>query len=567
MQGRKSLVRNSGSATVRPSDGSRGPYVHGRRAVVAAHRPGVTPRSPSPPNSLNISRRRRIVSLRFDHFGTGDSSGSLDDDAFDQAWVEGVEQGVALLRSFGCTSVSAVGIRMGATILGKAAATYDLGLSSLVLWDPCETGRSYVREHVALGAIRRTSIPSESDEPTTMLEYVLSENAATQLHQFDLSAPSPKKVAERVLVVVREDRAVSEKFRARWDEENAQWATTSEQGPMLETELPSSELPEVTIERIKTWLTAPASTPAPLSWPPRSRDTVLRTKGASPIRESVVELGVRKMFAIVCEPVGPALGPLIVMVNGINEDHVGPSRLWVELSRRWAESGLRSVRFDLEELGESPWLPGQSQRPVLDKARSQDIGDAVRALNPSDPTDSVFVGLCSGAQLAMVVARKIKNRGVCAINPQVAAGMLRSAERLKKSDQESVRSFVRGVQALFRRYPWIEEAIDQLSLLALYPPKVSQALIEKQSEMFFLLSPEDLSRFSQLPVLGAALRRRLVSSKHHRVQIVPGLDHNFLSTLGRDRAVALLDRHVIETFVGAAGGAEVCFAEVDTPES
>src|SRR5271154_3463003 len=39
------------------------------------------------------------VSLRFDHFGTGDSSGSLDGSDFPRAWVEGVEQGVALLRS------------------------------------------------------------------------------------------------------------------------------------------------------------------------------------------------------------------------------------------------------------------------------------------------------------------------------------------------------------------------------------------------------------------------------------------------------------------------------------
>jgi hypothetical protein len=253
----------------------------------------------------------------------------------------------------------------------------------------------------------------------------------------------------------------------------------------------------------------------------------------------------------------------MVMVNGINEDHVGPSRLWVELSRRWASMGLRSVRFDLEELGESPWLPGQSERALFDKTRSQDIGDAVRALNPTNPADSVFIGLCSGAQLAMVVARKIKNRGVCAINPQVSAGMLRSADRLKKSDQETVRSFVRGVQALFRRYPWVEEAIDQLSLLVLYPPKVSPALVEKRSEMLFLLSPEDLSPFTHLPVLGTALRRRLVSSNHHRVHIVPGLDHDFLSSLGRGRAVALLDQHVVETFVGTTTRVDTGVAGVD----
>jgi pimeloyl-ACP methyl ester carboxylesterase len=495
------------------------------------------------------------VSLRFDHFGTGDSSGSLDDDEFERAWVEGVEQGVALLRSLGSTSVSAVGMRMGAAIVGKAAAACELGLSSFVLWDPCETGRSYVRELAALGALRRDPVSSEFDEPTTMLEYALSDDAAIRLNKFDLSEPTPRAVAERVLVVVRDDRAVSSKFKTRWDEEHVEWATTSEQGPMLETELPSSVQPAATIAQIQAWLTAPTSVPASLSTPPRSRDTVVVTGvEALPVRERVVELGVRKMFAIVCEPIGDAHGPLMVMVNGINEDHIGPSRLWVELSRRWAALGLRSVRFDLGELGESPWFPGQTDRPVFDKTRSQDIGDAVRALNPTSPADSVFVGLCSGAQLAMVVARKIKNRGVCAINPQVGAAMLRSADHLKKSDQESIRSLVRRVQTLLRRYPWIDEMIEQISLLAhssTYPPKVSPALIEKRAEMLFLMSPEDLSPFTQLPVLGADLRRRLVSSEHLRFEIVPGLDHDFLSTLGRGRAVAILDRHVVEKFTGA----------------
>jgi hypothetical protein len=397
-----------------------------------------------------------------------------------------------------------------------------------------------------------------------MLEYALSDDAASQLNLFDLRDPSPRAVAKRVLVVVRDDRAISSKFRARWEAEHVEWATTIEQGPMLETELPTSELPAATIAQIQGWLTTPARVPASYSNPTHQRETVLATGvGAPQIRESVVELGVRKMFAIVCEPIGDARGPLMVMVNGINEDHVGPSRLWVEFSRRWAAVGLRSVRFDLEGLGESPWSPGQSERPVFDKTRSQDIGDAVRALNHTNPSDSVFVGLCSGAQLAMVAARKIRSRGVCAINPQVAAGMLRSADRLKKSDQESVRSFVRRVQTLLRRYPWIEEAIDQFSLMALYPPRISSALVEKRADMLFLLSPEDLSPFIHLPVFGTALRRRLVSSKHIRVEVVPGLDHDFLSTLGRSRAVALLDQHVVETFAGATERIDADVAEVD----
>ena len=80
------------------------------------------------------------------------------------------------------------------------------------------------------------------------------------------------------------------------------------------------------------------------------------------------------MFGIVAEPVGDVRGPLVVMVNGINEDHVGPARLWVDFSRRWAAQGLRCVRFDFSELGESPWLPGQPERPVFDRSQRFDIG-------------------------------------------------------------------------------------------------------------------------------------------------------------------------------------------------
>ena len=43
-----------------------------------------------------------------------------------------------------------------------------------------------------------------------------------------------------------------------------------------------------------------------------------------------------------------------------------------------------------------------------------------------------------------------------------------------------------------------------------------------------LLGPEDLPRFPRIPIL----RRRLQSSKHHRVESVPGMDHNLLNTLG-----------------------------------
>ena len=104
-----------------------------------------------------------IVSLRFDYDGTGDSGGHLDDPSRDTAWVQSVSFAVDALRRLGVTTVSAVGMRLGATILGVAADVGDLRFSSLVLWDPCASGRNYLRELSALESLRREDVSSDSD--------------------------------------------------------------------------------------------------------------------------------------------------------------------------------------------------------------------------------------------------------------------------------------------------------------------------------------------------------------------------------------------------------------------
>jgi hypothetical protein len=63
-----------------------------------------------------------------------------------------------------------------------------------------------------------------------------------------------------------------------------------------------------------------------------------------------------------------------------------------------------------------------------------------------------------------------------------------------------------------------------------------------------VLGPNDLSPFRRIPVVGSLVGRQLLSSDHIRVEVVPGLDHDFLSTLGRARAIAVLDRYVVEAF-------------------
>jgi dienelactone hydrolase len=493
------------------------------------------------------------VSLRFDHYGSGDSVGSVEDDDLVEALLEGIDRGVTLLRSLGIVNVSAVGMRMGASIIGVAAQKYDLGLSSLAMWDPCESGRSYVRELEALGTLRREESTVQEGQSTKMLEYPLSDRAVGNLKELDLREVMAKSVAARVLVVVRSDRAVSKRFRAQWISEEVEWATTDDQGPMLEAELSDSVLPTPTISRVAEWLTAPAPLLTPYVRPPdRIRDAVMEV-GSNQVlvRESVVELGFRNMFGIVTEPLVDPQGPLMVMVNGVNEDHIGPARLWVELSRQWASLGLRSIRFDLSESGESPWIPGQPDRPIFDKTRRRDVADAIRALDPNSPSNSVLIGYCFGAQLALEVAMDINSRGVCAINPGLGPGVLQGLARVRNSRRKDIQTSVQRVEGLLIQYRLADKVIRRATDYAqslTFPPRIATKLSRRHSDVLLLLSPAHLPRFQRIPIL----RRRLLSSEHHHVEIVPGMDHSILSTLGRDRAVALLQQHVVDRYVGVS---------------
>ena len=496
-----------------------------------------------------------FVVLRFDHYGTGDSSGMLDDE-FDDAWVEGIDQGVTFLRSLELSSISAVGMRMGATILGAAASAFNLGLLSVVLWDPCESGRTFLREGEILAALGGNGTALDSSMSGKRAEYIFGADAARRIGEINLTNPRPQPLASRVLVIARDDRKVSKALRLSWESEDVEWIKTSEQGTMLDTELPQSLLPILTISRIESWLSEEPSARIPYRDIAIARDAlVTKSPNGYPVRETFVEMGTRELFGVVCEPVGESRGPLIVMVNGINEDHVGPSRLWVELSRRWAGYGLRTVRFDFRGIGESPPMSSERVANSSATARPYDLVGVIRALVPTDPSATVLIGLCSGSQQALSVGLELHSRGVCAINPQVGPGILRTAERLTTTEPETVRLFARRFGLLINRHSWIDKLLWQASRLLLpsaYNPKLRAALVANETELLVLVSAEDISPFPRVPILGSIDERRLRSSDHCRIEIVPGMDHNFLNDVGRARAVVVLDEHVLEKFAGVA---------------
>ncbi len=85
-----------------------------------------------------------VPTLRFDYFGTGDSSGGCEEVTLDR-WVEDVEVAAKTLSEMAdIEQLVLIGVRLGATVACKASAA--LSPYGLVLWEPLLSGSDYWAE-------------------------------------------------------------------------------------------------------------------------------------------------------------------------------------------------------------------------------------------------------------------------------------------------------------------------------------------------------------------------------------------------------------------------------------
>ena len=153
VQQRPGVVRSGGPTAVRLGlDPRRRPGARWARCSVRRWgRRAARPTAPSA-GSPRSSPTQGIVALRFDYDGTGDSAGLQDDPDRVASWLASIEAARQYLLDLGVADVSAVGMRLGATLAGCQAAA-STPFRSLVLWDPCLSGRTFLREGEALFAL------------------------------------------------------------------------------------------------------------------------------------------------------------------------------------------------------------------------------------------------------------------------------------------------------------------------------------------------------------------------------------------------------------------------------
>lgn len=142
--------------------------------------------------------------LRFDYFGTGDSSGASEEGT-PARWARDVR--IAhdeLVRRSGATDITWVGLRYGAN-LALTASTRPVRLLRLVLWDPLLKGKEYLDELSETHArYMKAELEGWQASPETAgeaLGWPITAGMRLAMEELDLSKPRFTS-AEHVLAIL-----------------------------------------------------------------------------------------------------------------------------------------------------------------------------------------------------------------------------------------------------------------------------------------------------------------------------------------------------------------------------
>jgi dienelactone hydrolase len=399
-----------------------------------------------------------LVALRLDYDGTGDSAGSMTDADRLEAWMHSIRAAWTLLRGAGVPNPGLVGMRLGALLAARAASALD-GVGPLVLWDPTRSGRAFIREQQALASMSHQMGTPDDDLPEGWVDapaWVYSAETVAELRELDLNKIEGS-LAHRILVVARPDRARDEKLATRLEPLDVTWIEADDQAALIDSQPSQNAVPHGTLRRVTAWLAEGTGAAAKVVGPATEKSTF--PVGGQEVSESPVWLGPEGLFGILTEP-ARRHGPTAVFLDVAAEHHVGPARLWVELARTWAATaGIRSVRFDLRGLGDSPSDPETTEQLMYAPTVVDDIVAVAQAVSSDQPSDVVLIGLCSGAYAAMDAAVELKPTGICALNPA-----MRFRPPTFAAGPTAVRPLVHGLR--HRITPDMYERLSRLRFLA-----------------------------------------------------------------------------------------------------
>ncbi len=136
--------------------------------------------------------------LRFDFYGSGDSSGDTEDGRIRQ-WLTDIRTAIGEARSRSrAAHICLVGLRLG----GSLSLLSSLEIDGMVLWDPIVNGETYLDELTALHRemLGIAHLRPEDSGPTELLGFPLTDQMRADLKSLNLLALT-QKPANHILVI------------------------------------------------------------------------------------------------------------------------------------------------------------------------------------------------------------------------------------------------------------------------------------------------------------------------------------------------------------------------------
>jgi pimeloyl-ACP methyl ester carboxylesterase len=160
--------------------------------------------------------REGFPTLRFDYFGTGDSSGEAAD-ARCRDWVADIKLACNELGAMSdARALAVVGFGLGAALATKVAE--EITLDTLVLWEPVVTGEEFLAKLDRLDAAQRLHRlyprqPDRVEERTQLLGYPLSADARADLAALNVLHMHPRVEGDVTIIAGSERPRYSELLR------------------------------------------------------------------------------------------------------------------------------------------------------------------------------------------------------------------------------------------------------------------------------------------------------------------------------------------------------------------
>lgn len=529
---------------------------------------------------------RGLLVVRFDYDGTGQSAGQVNDPGRREAYRQSVVDAVSLVREEGAEWVAGVGFRLGSTVLADAAAG-PATVDALVLWDPCLSGRSFLREQRAL--LGTLEIGTSPEEGTEIAGYLLSPTTTAEFATLELPRDLERPPGT-TLVLLDAERPGGARVRRQLGDLAAEWHEYELSSPIFDVGEQEYALPEPALERVVEWLDdrSPARrTPLRESSAAEHEAVVARAADGTPIVERLTRIGDGDLFAIETRGTVREDLPTVLFLSMAAEPSIGPGRQWVELARRWAAEGVRSVRLDFSGIGESPPRPGAPEREIYAPTVLADVREAMPAVDRGSGV--VLVGVCSGAYAALKVAPVLRPAGIVSINPlltframehwwspdEIAAAAtiggsaarlglmarprawaLARVRRLASTASDRTRDAAWRKQLAERLPPVVWSLAFRLGLAHSPAGLIAPGLDAGVPVLLMCGEPEARQPLARTP----RVFRRMADDSRSRFALVSGLDHSLRSASSRADAVREMEAFLTQFAGGGASPDTVALA-------